>query len=449
MAPALALLRRRRGLISRSARVLLLAAQLAAAGAAAAPLDLRVESPRLRLEQVGDDRWDVELELARLVLASAEEGAAGRILVADATVALRGRAPGELAAGHLDLELERAPDADTWSGPLQAELDQGRVTSGITRVTGPARLEAGLRLGPEGLALDGARVQAARLAVERVDGGEVEGVFDLEGGVMRVAELRTTWCGGSWQAAGTVDFGERRFEAHVDAEGADLDRLVPVVLQRDVETDLGSLDLDGRFAGDWSEPEVWLGTLTGEGQLAMRGGNLPSFSLLRAVWEALFLRIPGVEALRLDRGRAAPTKLLEIRHPFTLSGSRIATEALRIETDDYLAEGTGSLGFDGGLDLSTRVTFTTQGARKVFSMAKLPLPTLGAEDFVPIAVAVGGTLTEPSFKVDASRVSARTLVRLLGGVEGVQRAMAGVVQGGVDAVRRGVDKVLPRSKTGR
>jgi hypothetical protein len=411
---------------------------------------LRLEAPKLAVERAGDARYHVDLELPRLILRPGADASPHRFEIEGAELRW-GDASGEIptARATLQAKLERSEGATGWSGEATLELSEGRVAVSFVEVTAPARLASGVLLGEGGAELRGAELRAAGLTIERVAGTDVEASFDFADLAFEIASLRYRWFDGSWQASGTVSLAEERFDATVSATETSLDRLVPAVLGTTLDGDYGRFEADARVRGDWSDTQRWRESLEGEGSFGIVGGTLPSFGLFNSVWNALFERIPGVQALELDPGRAAPTRVEKVSYPFALGNSRLATPELAIETDDYQAEGRGSLGLDGSVDFHMMVDFTAQGRRKVFSMASLP----GSRVTVPvppIPVEATGRLGDLHVRSNATGVSLRTLLALLGEVEGVPRALGGLLTAplrkGADLVEGGAARLLGKGR---
>lgn len=431
---------------SLAAAVAGLVAFAAFAEPAAAGASLRLEAPKLAIERAGAAGYDVDLELPRLIFRPGAGASPQRVEIEAAELSWRDDSGGSTPArATLQAALERGEGTSGWSGNATLELSEGRAAVSFVEVTAPARVASGVFLGQGGSGLRGAELRAAGLTIERVAGTDVEARFDFANGVFDVAVLRYGWFDGSWQASGTVSLADERFDASVKATETPLDRLLPAVLGTTLDADLGAFVADARIRGDWSDTQRWLETLAGEGSFGIVGGTLPSFGLFNSVWTALFERIPGVKALELDPGREAPTRLEKLSYPFTLSDSRLATEALTVETDDYRAGGRGYLALDGSQDLDMTVSFTAQGRRKVFSMADLPGPRF-AVPLPPVPVEATGSLGAPRIRSDVSGVSLRTLLALLGQVEGVPRALGGLltapVRKGADLIQGGASKLL-------
>lgn len=425
------------------------------AAPAAGLAGVRVEAPRIAIERGSGDVYDLNVELPRVVIRRGATADAERIEIHKGSLEWRDPAVAapEPRAARISFQVELRRRFADWVGEAVLALDEGRLALGFVEAGAPARLVTGLVLGESGPALRGARLEAARLRVERVRGRRVEARFDFSERAFRIEILHFDWFDGTWFAAGTVSLADARFEGNVRATRTDLNDLIPAVLGTEAETDLGGLTLNARLRGDWSDPERWLESLAGRGYLGVEGGTLPSFSLFRTIWRALFDRVPGVEAVKLHREDAAPTRLVRVSHPFTLADGVLRSDAVAIETDDYGAKGSGSLGLDGSADYSLVFRFTPQGARKVFSMAHARFP-MGAVQLTPIPLALGGTLAEPRFRADVSAVSVRNLLALLGEVEGVSKALGDLVsspiQKGADLLERGTEKVLdPGARDGR
>jgi len=81
-------------------------------------------------------------------------------------------------------------------------------------------------------------------------------------------------------------------------------------------------------------------------------------------------------------------------------------------------EGKGSLGLDGSLQLSTRVTLTARGVDAVYRFASIPFGKRRERLLPAVPVHVNGTIRDPQIIPDLTGLSLAPFRALFGGAEG-------------------------------
>ena len=104
--------------------------------------------------------------------------------------------------------------------------------------------------------------------------------------------------------------------------------------------------------------------------MTLRGGYLESTALLRSI-------VAAVVPARALREGGTPNRLTSLTQSFTLADGRVHTNDLTVDSNDYDLTASGTIGFDGQLNLDGRVTLTPNGIKKMFALSNVPIPGSG------------------------------------------------------------------------
>jgi hypothetical protein len=147
---------------------------------------------------------------------------------------------------------------------------------------------------------------------------------------------------------------------------------------------------------------------------------------MRSISAALLSRIPGVK--HSESHAPARTPLHHAGADFEVGGGVARTDNLRIATGDYVVNAAGHIDADRAIELKGRVALTVVGVGRVLSLAGFGLEGLVSVPVVPLRVT--GTLQEPHFETDVSRVPVATwklVPRTAGAARGLAEKGAGMV----------------------
>jgi hypothetical protein len=283
----------------------------------------------------------------------------------------------------------------------------GNVTGGDGRWhTHPLYLVGDLVQATDHVYFVNGRARASYVGARWWSGRDARARFAYRNGRIEIRSLDVRAFGGSWHAAGRVALrGGTRLDLAVWVDGVDFASLLSAADGRGPETeaDLGTLRMR------WSALTVpWRGGPRfeegrGQGLLLVSGGVLPGTSVLGSLV-----------------GRdAAPTPVESFSaDDVTLADGRLASDAVRLVTGDYVLEAGGSVGFDRSVALEGNVNLAGGGAAV--------LPTF------PVTIA--GTLPRPSVDTHVSRVP-------VNGIGAVADAMARGLGDALGVAGRGLKKV--------
>jgi hypothetical protein len=264
--------------------------------------------------------------------------------------------------------------------------------------------------------------------------------------MLKLEETRFKSAEGDWQVDGTIaPDGGPTFDLDVKVAHARVETLVQSFSKNGKASRIfGIMDGQATLHGRGKESAAWEKTLHGSGQVSIRDGRLPSFNIFQSVIHAvlgLFARILPVGKIG---SLSEPSMFQRFDQAFRIEGGRVRTENLALITDDYHLSGRGSFGLDTTLDYQTVVSLTPQGTQKMVTVASVPILSRSFDNLKPIPVRVTGTLAKPVILPDASVLPLATLRGLLGG-GGATGTVGDVVEGGAQAVREGVGRLLGKS----
>jgi hypothetical protein len=103
---------------------------------------------------------------------------------------------------------------------------------------------------------------------------------------------------------------------------------------------------------------------------------------------------------------------------FALRDARASTQDLVVVTSDYRMEGSGSVGLDGSLRLSTQVALAPHGVKKVYMYAAVPFRKPGNDALPAVPVQVYGSIGAPDVVPDVTGLSLTPFRMLFGTAEG-------------------------------
>ena len=171
--------------------------------------------------------------------------------------------------------------------------------------------------------------------------------------------------------------------------------------------------------------------------MALRGGFLSSTALLRSIVAAI---VPS----RALRESGTPNRLTSLTQTFTLADGRLHTNDLTVDSNDYDLTASGTIGFDGQLNLDGRVSLTPNGIKKMFALSSVPIPGSSVLSLPTIPAHFQGTLEHPSIKPEATALAGSTVRWFTSALLGAPRLLGQGVGRVFGDMRNFID---PRSAT--
>jgi hypothetical protein len=274
------------------------------------------------------------------------------------------------------------------------------------------------------------RLEADSAALGREVAHDVRGRFAYEEKRLTFSTLTYEAFGGSVRHTGSITFdGPPLYDLTAEVEALDLSRFTGLGDADADDPDAPRLSARAELRGHWTGQDSWLAPsgfhpVAGSGRIEIRGGTLPAADLVHAIANALPGSLSAVAGAAPER-----TPLRSLSASAVIADGWIRTEDIVLSTDHYAVTGSGSLGSDLAVDLTTAVRFINGGT--------------GIE-YPAIPVRVTGRFGEPRFLPDVTGVPVATLRALPWFAEavslGAARRAGAVLERGagrvVDVMRR-------------
>jgi hypothetical protein len=324
------------------------------------------------------------------------------------------------AGGVFDIEGSvsgRIPDGV--EGRATIDVPTGFVDGWGIRLATPVRMTASFEVRSGKFSMHRAHLDARGSGFAGYAAETTAAVFDWAEDELRVETLDFGAYGGVWTAGGRVSFaGTPTFSSQIRADRVAFRELATAVSGDDVEQGFETSSGEADLQGEWTGPDSWQGSLTGSGKLQLTGGQLESSPVMRTLFGATFAKIPGASGSSGGERSKSTVELESLDASFALRDARAFTEDLDYATSAYRMEGKGSVGLDGSLRLSTRVTLTARGVDAVGRWASAPLRKPRNHVLPAIPVHVNGTIRDPQIVPDLAGLSLAPFQALFGGAEG-------------------------------
>jgi uncharacterized protein involved in outer membrane biogenesis len=343
------------------------------------------------------------------------------------------------AAGTLNASLNLSGTRATGiNGDATLTQSSGSVTWDEVGFTAPIELSARLATAPDGIAVSDGHLTIAQLAAARVGASDLNAAFAYSDRVLHLTSLRATAYGGTWTQSGTVVLTEPpNFDVTLSADGVSCDALLTAVTGVHPDYGCEQFSAQATLLGEWTGAQSVARRARGSGHLEMRGGSIPSASIIGAVWDAF---VPVIKIGAATRAVGAPTRVDHLTESFALEAGRLDTTNLSVVTNDYTITGSGSIGLDGSLDLSTEIAMTPEGVTKMLTMAALPIP--GDPGSLPsIPTRITGTLGHPVIRPAVTDVPHAAILSVLRGARGAADVLQDAAGEGLRGLRWGADRV--------
>jgi hypothetical protein len=324
------------------------------------------------------------------------------------------------------------------SGAAALTQSSGSVTWDEAVFTAPIDLSVRVATAPDGIALSDGQLTIAQLAADRVGASDLNAAFAYSGRVLHLTSARATAYGGTWTQSGTVVLTEPpSFNVTLRADGVGCDALLSAVIGAHPDYGCEQFSAQAALRGEWTGAQSIARTIEGTGNLAMRGGTIPSSSIIGAVWDAL---VPLIKIGSAPRVAGAPTRVDHLTESFALEAGHLHTTDLSVVTNDYTITGTGSIGLDGSLDLNTEIALTPEGVTKMLTMAAVPIP--GDPGSLPsIPTRITGTLGHPHIRPEVTDVPQAAVQSVLRGARGAADVLQDAAGEGLRGLRWGAHRV--------
>lgn len=225
----------------------------------------------------------------------------------------------------------------------------------------------------------------------------------LKGKQARLDNLLLTVFGGQVKSSGTFTLDTRPspFAGRVSLQGIQLGPALDAVVGTDKVSISGiaatEVELHGR---GFSLPEL-THALEGTGHLVVRDGRIEGINVLKEVFALL-------KAAGVKQDVSNATVFSKIESNLSVKGGVMNVARLLIESQDFQATGSGTIGFDQTLNLKANLSLSEDLSRSAGSRSPLGRRATAKGRFsVPIVIT--GNAQEPSFALDTAAVGAKVM----------------------------------------
>lgn len=320
------------------------------------------------------------------------------------------------------------------SGEAALALSAGSFVWDEVHVAAPLTSSAHFVASPGALALSEGRLSVAQVAAARVEATDVSAEFSYGEGALQLATAEAHAYGGIWTQTGTVTMADPpRYDMTVHAERLGCQAVLIAVTGRPPRYGCTTLTADAAVRGAWTGAKTVAQRAEGHGRIEMRGGSIPSASVIGAIWSALAPLVPR----SADGDLGPPTAVEYLTDTFTLNAGRMHTTDLTLVTSDYTLKATGSIALDGMLDLDAEVAMSAAGMTRLITAAALPVPdTPGHLPSIPTRIT--GTVADPLIIPNAGHIPLAAVQTVLGGVRGAGNLLGTAAESGLRSLERDV-----------
>ena len=342
------------------------------------------------------------------------------------------------AQGSLDASLTLSGSrASGLSGDATLSQSVGAIVWDEVHLAAPLEMSAHLVVSPDTLVLSDGHLHIAQVAAARVVASDFAAEFAYADSALHLTSAQARAYGGSLTQHGTVTVRDPpMYDVTVRADDVDCEALLTAVTGERPNYGCERLSAEAAVHGQWTGAESVAHGAQGSGRIEMRGGTIPSSSIIGAVWHAA---VPVLAAGREPRNIGAPTRVDRLTESFTLRDGVMHTSDLSLLTDDYTVTGTGRIGLEGTLDLNTEVALTAAGVAKLLVMAALPIPS-SVPALPPIPTIITGTVGSPTIRPDVEDLPFAAVRSLFTGARGAGEVLKEGAGRGLRGIKRGLEE---------
>jgi AsmA protein len=256
-------------------------------------------------------------------------------------------------------------------------------------------------------------------------------VAEVQGPHTKLENLSLNVFGGQLAAQGNLTTGAKSppFDGKVAVQGLQLGPVMEAVGTEKVSiSGTAVMDLGVRGAG-FSMPEL-TDALQGTGHLVVKDGKIEGVNLLKEAFALL-------KAIGIKQDLANATVFSTIESNVAIKHGVIAVERLLMDSHDFQATGTGTVGFDKVLNLKVNLNLAEAISQSIAGsspMAKMAMT--GGRISVPMLIT--GTTQAPSYALDTKALGSKAQIQIKEQVkERAGELLKG--KGGAGAIEKGQD----------
>lgn len=328
-----------------------------------------------------------------------------------ASLQLKGR---RLALRHYDRNVSADPDFEIKEilradAPVQVKIP----SSGGYEISGPVSVEGGAIVwqkkdfkkikGSVTTLISGPlkRFDAQPLELEvGKEAASLRGPFEMTPLRYALPNTALSLAGGKASASFVLSReGAKPAKAALDCAEIDLGRVIAALSAQSDSAFSGKLR-QGKLEvnADWNNLK---GTAVGSGEVQVTEGQLRTYNLTRTLGQALS-QIPGISSLAGSSSKGSDTESAAqvVNAKFQISPGAIFFTQMNLQREDYSVRGTGTLGFEGDVLASARVTFLKEKLGMIGSGLQTVTGLFGSLTTLDIPILISGKIPKVSIDVD-------------------------------------------------
>ncbi len=214
--------------------------------------------------------------------------------------------------------------------------------------------------------------------------------YVLRDNVLTVSRMDGQVAGGAFKNKARVDLGREglAYSADLDLSAIQVDPLMGAFAPAATGSLFGQLDLNLSLAGAGTEWPIASKQLTGTGEMSIGNGRLVSPGLVQGL--AAILQLPERNEFVFETF----TGNIRVKEGKLLLDSKINTSQIRLYPK-------GSVGLDGGMDLSLDARLSPELSTRIDSSGNISRYLKDDQGWSQLPLKLGGSITAPKFSLDA------------------------------------------------
>jgi AsmA protein len=289
-------------------------------------------------------------------------------------------------------------------GPVKENLDLPSINLAVSVGKTVLNVKGSMRGGDVNLVITAPVINTADLPValplkKPVQANDLKIAMEARYQLVQVSNLSLDLFGGQISGQGEVTTGSNSppFDGKIRMQGLQLKPVMETV-------DTGKVSISGTAAAQLDVHGLGFSmsdltdSLTGTGHIEAKDGKIEGINLLKEAFS--LLRLTGIKHDITDA-----TAFSTIESDMTIKRGIITVERLRMDSNDFEAIATGTVGFDQKLDLKTKLSLSQELSRQISGSNVAKIATTGNRITVPMFIT--GTLSAPVYVLDTQAIGGK------------------------------------------
>ncbi len=299
-------------------------------------------------------------------------------------------------------------------GPLKETLDIQTINLAVSLGKTALTVKGGVLGGDLKLAITSPAVRTTDLSValpvkKPIEAKDLQIAMEAEDQRVRLHDLSFNLFGGQITGEGEVTTGSSRlpFDGKLRINGLQLKPVMEAVGTEKVSisgTAAAQLDVHGQ---GFSMSDL-TNSLTGTGHIEAKDGKIEGINLLKEAFK--LLRLVGIKH---DITNA--TAFSTIESDMAIKRGIITVERLRMDSNDFQAIATGTVGFDQKLNLRAKLSLSEELSKQISSSASVTKSAMTGNR-ITVPMRITGTVSSPAYALDTKEIGAKVQEQVKGKV---------------------------------